>query len=75
MKRWLREPLLHFLVIGALVFAVYTLLDRGQSDARRVHISAVEINLLKETWTRQWHRPPDVQDFRGLVTDLEKMKT
>ena len=69
MKRWLREPLLHFLVIGALLFAVYAWLDRGQGDTPRVvHISAAEINWLKETWTRQWHRPPDAQDLRGLVT-------
>ena len=69
MKRWLREPLLHFVVIGALLFAVYAWLDRGQGDTPRVvHISAAEINWLKETWTKQWHRPPDAQDLRGLVT-------
>ena len=29
MKRWLREPLVQFLLLGALLFAVYTWSGRG----------------------------------------------
>ena len=32
MRRILREPLLHFLLLGALLFAAYGLLNRGLSD-------------------------------------------
>ena len=31
MKRWLNEPLVHFLVLGALLFGVYAWLHRGES--------------------------------------------
>jgi len=34
MKRLLREPLLHFLLIGAALFLLYSALNRGQSGAR-----------------------------------------
>jgi hypothetical protein len=30
LKRWLREPLLHFLLIGLAVFAVYAYMHRGR---------------------------------------------
>lgn len=69
MKRWLREPLLHFLVAGGLLFGVYGWLngDRDMSAPRVVRITPAEMNWLKESWTRQWQRPPNEQEFRGLV--------
>jgi hypothetical protein len=30
LKRWLREPLLHFVLIGIAVFAVYAYMHRGR---------------------------------------------
>lgn len=73
MKRWLKEPLLHFLLAGGLLFVVYARLHRGGGEEPRVvRITAAEVNWLKETWSRQWHRPPDEQELRGLVTDYLK---
>jgi hypothetical protein len=73
MKRWLHEPLLHFLFAGALLFAAYGWLNREQaSGLREVRIGAAEINWLKETWTRQWQRPPTEEELRGLVADFLK---
>jgi hypothetical protein len=76
-KRFLKEPLLHFLVLGALIFGAYAWLDRGVSSAtsnaaRSVKITADEVVWLKETWTRQWQREPTRDELRGLVTDFLK---
>jgi hypothetical protein len=72
-KTWLREPLLHFLLAGGLLFAVYGWLERESADApRTVRISAAEINWLEQTWTRQWSRPPTEEERRGLVTGYLK---
>ena len=30
MKKWLKEPLLHFLVIGALIFIVFSVVDKEE---------------------------------------------
>jgi hypothetical protein len=70
----LREPLLHFLVAGAVLFAAYAWLNRGGDDAagtasRTVRITAAEVEWLKRTWTRQWQRPPSEAELKGLVSD------
>jgi len=76
MKRLLKEPLLHFLVLGALIFAVYSWLNRGLPDnksaAGTVRITSNEIAWLKEMWSRQWQREPTRDELRGLVTDFLK---
>lgn len=65
----LREPLLHFVALGASLFLVYTVVsDAFRSDAsRRIEISGSEIEVLAETWQRQWQRPPTEEELRGLV--------
>lgn len=65
----LREPLLHFFALGAVLFLVYALVsDVFTSDAgRRIEITEAEIELLAETWQRQWQRPPTEEELRGLV--------
>ena len=46
LNRWLREPLLHFLLIGGLLFAIYGVLNPQSGDQFRsnqilslIHIS------------------------------------
>lgn len=73
MRRWINEPLLHFLLAGGLLFATYAWLNRGEDEKpREVRITAAEVTWLKETWARQWQRSPNEQELRGLVTDYLK---
>jgi hypothetical protein len=69
----LREPLLHFLLVGAILFGVYAWLSRAETDSgdldRTIQITEREVAWLTETWTRQWQRPPDDRELQGLVTD------
>lgn len=76
LMRWGREPLVHFLVAGAVLFAVYTWLnpddDAAGAASRTVRITANEVEWLKQTWARQWQRPPSEADLKGLVADYLK---
>jgi hypothetical protein len=69
MKRFLREPLVHFLVLGAALFA----LDRwrgGAAEAReRIVIGAGQLEHLAAGFARTWLRPPTPEELRGLVRD------
>lgn len=75
--KFLKEPLLHFLVAGSVLFAAYGWLNRGadgETDhaARTVRITANEVEWLKQTWARQWQRPPSEDELKGLVADYLK---
>ena len=71
MKHWLKEPLLHFLVAGGVLFGAYAWLNHGapENSAGVVRITASEVAWLKETWARQWQRAPDDRELQGLVAD------
>ena len=59
MKRLLKEPLLHFLVLGALLFVGYGLLNRGdEPEPGRIVVTQGKIENLRATFSRVWQRPP-----------------
>jgi parvulin-like peptidyl-prolyl isomerase len=64
-----REPLVHFLIIGAALFVLYGLW--GQQDAeeneRAITITAGEIGWLTDSWQKRWNRPPTEQEREGLI--------
>ena len=73
MKRWLREPLVHFLIAGALLFGAYGWLNRGTvEEPRVVRITAADVNWLTVTWSRLHRHPPTEEKLRGLVNDYLK---
>jgi hypothetical protein len=66
----LKDPLLHFVIAGAILFAGYELIHRGEMNPTAtdpVHIGEGEIRWLKETFANQWQRPPTDYELRGLV--------
>jgi peptidyl-prolyl cis-trans isomerase C len=67
--RWLREPLLHFLVIGAVLFAVYDFQDDEPlvANANLIVISQTKIDALINNWEKKWQRPPTQIELDGLV--------
>ncbi len=77
MKRWLSEPLVHFLALGALLFGVYGWLHQGESgswdnSAGPVRITAKEIAFLTEAWGRLQQREPTREELHALVAGYLK---
>jgi peptidyl-prolyl cis-trans isomerase C len=67
-----KEPLLHFLLLGGVIFGIHAWRQQGAkdesvADGRRIEVSAATITRLKEGWARQFQRTPDADDLRGLV--------
>ncbi len=65
----LREPLLHFLVIGLALFAAYGWMNRGRTSAGnyRILLTLDDLKQLDISFVSQWHRQPTQEEFQGLV--------
>ena len=69
--KWQRNPLLHFLVIGAVLFGLHTLFRRSTpDDGDRVEVSAADIDRMRLLWERQWRRPPTEREIEGLINQF-----
>jgi hypothetical protein len=70
LKRWLREPLLHFLLIGLALFAIYRALNPAaveQEIRNRIELTNDDLRQLEVAWMAQWRRPPTPEEMRRLV--------
>ncbi len=66
--RCLREPLFHFLLLGAAIFGLNAWLQDPRSDDEAViEVTSVDVERLRGLWERQWHRAPTEEELRGLV--------
>ncbi len=71
MKRWLQEPLLHFALLGALIFAANAWRASrrpAENEAAKIEVNAAVIERLRAGHERQFGRGPDADELRGLVT-------
>jgi len=71
MKRVVHEPLLHFLLLGAALFAVFSFL-RGDGAERQeqIVVSAGKIEHMAALFARTWQRPATRQELDGLINDF-----
>lgn len=67
--RLLRDPLLHFVILGTALLLIYALTTGvfSSGDVRRIEIGESEIELLAGRFERQWGRAPLPQELRGLL--------
>jgi len=69
----LKEPLFHFLLLGAAVFALNAWREQARNsgesgESPRIEVSSAVIERLRAGYERQFGRPPDEEELRGLVT-------
>jgi hypothetical protein len=65
-----REPLLHFLILGAVIFAVHGITARHKTDnPGEIIVTQGTIENLVTGFTRTWQRPPTGDELQGLVRD------
>ena len=70
MGRWLKEPLIHFLLLGVLIFIVYDQIAGDGRTADEIFISKGQQENLLNTFTRTWQRQPTPGEFQGLMRDF-----
>jgi peptidyl-prolyl cis-trans isomerase C len=71
MKKLLKEPLLHFLALGALFFALNAWREKTRpkpASSARIEVTAAVIERLRAAFERQFGQPPDAEELREQVT-------
>lgn len=69
-KAIVREPLLHFLLVGGLVFGAYSWVTpdaQAESDNEVILIDQAELDHLKTLWKAQWRRDPNPEDVAAII--------
>lgn len=75
-SRWLREPMLHFIIIGALIFAVYAgfnkednTVENTQGVSRRITVSEAKLRELMTQFRQNEARSPSHAELTKLADD------
>jgi PPIC-type PPIASE domain len=67
LRRILREPLLHFLLIGLALFLYFGHVTSGNGDERRIIISQGQVDDLTRQFQATWSRPPTAVELQKLL--------
>ena len=63
--KWIREPLLHFLALGAGLFVLFAVVgDSEEGERDRITVSAAQVELLAAGFEGTWQRPPTARELR-----------
>ena len=67
--KWLREPLLHFLLIGVAIYLLYGVVAEPvpEESGKSIVVSAGEVEWMRTDWQKRWNRPPTPEELDGLV--------
>jgi peptidyl-prolyl cis-trans isomerase C len=72
MKRLFREPLVHFLLLGGLLFAVYGYVERGHGSvqqSKQIRLTTDDLSQMFQLFRSQWRRDPTPEELRTLIED------
>ena len=74
LKKWVREPLIHFFVLGLAVFLLHAALDREteapDSNPFVVEVSSADIEWMRTIFSKRMGREPTLEELRGQVHQL-----
>ena len=67
-RKLIREPLVHFLLIGAVLFIAYGLTQEPDTNtANRIVVDAGQVEQLVAQFERTWIRPPSREELDTMV--------
>ena len=69
MHKFLRDPLLHFLLLGGLIFLIYFAMNPSNEStaANKIHITTGDIDRYMQLFQKQWQRSPTQEELQGLI--------
>ena len=72
--RFLREPLLHFMFIGAAIYLLYAVFVEPEAEEtdKTIVVSAGEIEWMNAVWQKRWNRAPTADELDSLIKQYIK---
>jgi parvulin-like peptidyl-prolyl isomerase len=70
--RLLREPLIHFLLLAGLIFAVHGFVAERVETEESIVVTPAKIEQMASIFARTWQRPPTADELKGLIDDYVK---
>jgi len=75
MRRLVREPLVHFLLLGAALFAIHDALNSSDSTSPdEIIVTSGQIESMITTFAKVWQRPPSESELKELIDDYVKQE-
>jgi len=70
MKTIIKEPLLHFVLIGIVLFFAWSIWG-GESEAEstRIVVDTSQVNRIRDAWSAQWKRSPTPSELENLIRE------
>lgn len=67
MKKFFKEPLVHFMLLGTLIFGYYYLINDTEDPEAAIIIDNDEYDYLLSLWKNQWQREPNEDDIKAFL--------
>ncbi|MBC2838859.1 peptidyl-prolyl cis-trans isomerase [Robiginitalea sp. SC105] len=68
MKKLLKEPLVHFLLIGLGIFLLYSVISSDKDSRDEIVISDSDLRHMQEIYKLTWQREPTEEELVGIVS-------
>lgn len=72
-KKIFKEPLVHFALLGLLLFVLFRLVNYDETDTAIV-IDQYDLNEMIAKWNLQWSRDPTADELKGLLDSYIKQE-
>ena len=70
MKSFFREPLVHFVLIGVLIYSTYGMVgvsEEESGDDRQIVVDKERVDSFIAAWKVRWRREPTDEELNGLI--------
>ncbi|WP_298534882.1 peptidylprolyl isomerase [uncultured Algibacter sp.] len=67
MNKIIKDPLVHFLLLGLVLFLIYNKVNDQNFEQDKIIIDSNEVKQLVAKWDMQWKRPPTEEELTNII--------
>jgi hypothetical protein len=70
--RLISQPLIHFVIIGGLIYLAYFSFSSRAIDTETdmiITVTTGEIDWMTESWQKRWNRPPTTAEMKNVINE------